>query len=96
MVSGIPNISIAYTLPQNGRLSLPVDSSSLVYSQLKHVSGVPAQEGTTGINLQKLNLLDTLITSYKGQLEQANTDRPVLPNKPSPSPVSGAFLNLTM
>jgi len=66
MVHGIPNISIAYMLPHSGRLSLPVDSSSLVHSQLKHISGVPAPEGTAGININKLNILDALI----GQLNQ--------------------------
>lgn len=68
MVRGVPNISIAYTLPHNGRLSLPVDSSSLIYSQLKHVSGVPAPEGAAAVTLNKLNLLDALI----GQLNQIN------------------------
>jgi len=68
VVSGIPNISIAYTLPHSGRLSLPVESSSLVYSHFKHVSGIAAPEGTDGITINKLHLLDVLI----GQLDQFN------------------------
>ena len=71
----MPNISIAYTLPQNGRVSLPVDSSSLVYSHFKHVTGVPAQEGTQGITINRLHLLDVLI----GRLNQIQTDS-VSPN----------------
>jgi len=70
MVRSIPNISIAYTLPHSGRMSLPVDSSSLVYSHFKHVSGTLAPEGTTGVNISKLNLLDVLI----GQLNQIKKD----------------------
>jgi hypothetical protein len=38
-----------------------VDSSSLVYSHFKNVSGVPAPEGTEGVTITKLNLLDVLI-----------------------------------
>ena len=64
MVSGVTNITVptlSYTMPHNGRMSLPVNSSFLVYSQLKHVSGIPAPEGTQGISISRLNLLDVLI-----------------------------------
>ena len=64
MVHGIPNISIpnvAYTMTQGYKMSLPVDSSSLIYSNFQHVSGIPAPEGTQGVSISKLNLLDVLI-----------------------------------
>ena len=61
MVRGIPSISIAYSMPHSGKMSFPVDSSSLIYSYFKHVSGVPAAEGIQGITINKLNLLDALI-----------------------------------
>ena len=64
MVHGIPNISIpdiAYTMAQGYKMSLPVDSSSLIYSNFQHVSGIPAPEGTQGVSISKLNLLDVLI-----------------------------------
>ena len=66
MVSAIPNISIGYSLPQSGKMSFPVDPSSLIYSHFKHISGVPAPEGTDGISITRLNILDVLI----GQLNQ--------------------------
>ena len=69
MVRGIPNISIptlAYSMAQGGKMSLPVDSSSLIYSHFEHVSGIPAPKGTQGVTISKLNLLDVLI----GQLNQ--------------------------
>ena len=66
MVHGIPNISVAYMLPHTGRMSLPVDSSSLVYSYFQHVSGIAAPADTQGQTITKLNLLDVLI----GQLNQ--------------------------
>jgi len=47
-------------------MSLPVNSSSLVFSHLRYVSGVPAPEGIQGISIDKLHLLDSLI----GQLNR--------------------------
>jgi hypothetical protein len=32
-----------------------------IYSQFKHVSGVPAPEGTRGVTINKLKILDSLI-----------------------------------
>jgi hypothetical protein len=69
MIRGIPNISIpnpGYSMVQGGKMSLPVDSSSLIYSHFEHVSGIPAPKGTQGVTINKLNLLDVLI----GQLNQ--------------------------
>ena len=70
MVRGIPNItvpSISHITAQSGKMSLPVDSSSLIYSHFEHVSGVPAPKGTHGVSISKINLLDVLI----GRLNQA-------------------------
>ena len=69
MVRGIPNISIptiGYTMARDSKMSLPVDSSSLIYSHFEHVSGIPAPKGTQGVSISSLNLLDVLI----GQLNQ--------------------------
>ena len=79
MVSGIPNISVpifAYSASQGDKISFPVDSSSLIYSHFEHVSGTAAPEGTEGVKITKLNLLDVLI----GQLNQI---------KRAPAPVAG-------
>ena len=64
MVRLIPNISIpslGYAMPAGGKMSLHVDPSSLIYSHFEHVSGVAAPEGTQGVAISKLNLLDVLI-----------------------------------
>jgi F0F1-type ATP synthase epsilon subunit len=42
-------------------MSLPVSPSQVIYSHFKHVSGTPAHEGTNGVNITKLKILDTLI-----------------------------------
>ena len=71
MVRGVPNISIpalAYSAAQGGKMSLPVDPVSLIYSHFEHVSGIAAPKGTQGVSITKLNLLDVLI----GQLNQVN------------------------
>ena len=65
MVRGIPNISVpnlSYAIAnQGGKMSLPVDPASLIYSHFEHVSGIPAPQGTQGVAISKLNLLDVLI-----------------------------------
>ena len=69
MIRGIPNITvptIGLAMAQNGKMSLPVDSTSLIYSHFENVSGIPAPKGTQGVAISKLNLLDVLI----GQLNQ--------------------------
>jgi len=73
MVRGIPNITvpaISHAVAQGGKMSLPVDSASLIYSHFEHVTGVPAPQGAQGVNISKLNLLDVLI----GQLNQIKKD----------------------
>lgn len=73
MVRGVPNIAIptlSYYGVYGGKMSLPVDSSSLVYSNFEHVSGIPAPKGTAGISISKLNLLDVLIN----RIDQINSN----------------------
>jgi len=71
MVGGVSSINIptlSYTSGQYGKMALPVDSSWLIYSHFEHVSGIPAPDGTQGISISKLNLLDVLI----GMINQIN------------------------
>jgi len=69
MVRGIQNISIpsiSHIMAQGRKMSIPVDPASLIYSHFEHVSGIAAPQGTNGVAISKLNLLDVLI----GQLNQ--------------------------
>ena len=86
MVRGIPNSSVPainYAIAQGGKMSLPVDPASLIYSHFEHVSGIAAPKGTQGVTISKLNLLDVLI----GQLNQIKKGSAAL------SPVQGASGN---
>ena len=77
MIGSISNISmpnISQVTNQGGRMSLPVDSSALIYSHFRHVSGIPAPEGTQGVSISKLNLLDVLI----GRLDQIKNSSALL------------------
>jgi hypothetical protein len=72
--NAIPSIGYAISASQNqtGRMSLPVSPTSYIYSQFKHVSGVPAPEGVQGVNISRLKIIDTLIeqlTQMKKQPE---------------------------
>ncbi|HOT62517.1 MAG TPA: hypothetical protein PLU93_06605 [Treponemataceae bacterium] len=53
--------SMLSTVSAGGRTSVPVKPSQYVYSQFQYVSGVPAQTGQSGISIDKLKILNTLI-----------------------------------
>jgi len=55
-----PNI-YAISATQGSRVAVPVSQSTYIYSHFKHVSGVPAPEGESGVNINKLKIIDTLI-----------------------------------
>jgi len=42
-------------------LAFPVSPSCYIYSNFKHVSGIPAENGEPGVPLTKLKILDVLI-----------------------------------
>jgi hypothetical protein len=42
-------------------MSVPVSPGSYIYSHFKHVSGVPAPEGSRGAPITRLKILDVLI-----------------------------------
>ena len=56
-----PSFGYAITAAQAGKASLPVAPGMVIYSHFKHVSGTPAPEGTQGVNISKLRILDTMI-----------------------------------
>ena len=56
-----PSIGYAITASNSGRMSLPVAPANYIYSQFKHVAGVPAPEGTRGVTITKLKILDVMI-----------------------------------
>lgn len=70
----IPSIGYAITASQGGRTSLPVSPGLVIYSHFKHVSGTPAPEGTKGVNISKLKILDTLIEQLSRMKHQKNID----------------------
>jgi hypothetical protein len=68
MISGIGNIGATFpsfgyaiSVASRGRMSLPVAPSSYIYSQFEHVSGIPAPEGSRGVTISRLKVLNTLI-----------------------------------
>jgi len=68
--NAFPSIGYAISAAGDGRMSLPVSPSQVIYSHFKHVSGTPAPEGTAGVNISKLKILNTLIDQLermKGQ-----------------------------
>jgi len=65
-----PSIGYAMSSASNGRMSLPVAPSQVIYSHFKHVSGTPAPEGTAGVNISKLKILNTLIEQLEKMKNQ--------------------------
>ncbi|MCL2881001.1 MAG: hypothetical protein FWF29_12230 [Treponema sp.] len=56
-----PSIGSALTASQGQRISLPVSPASYIYSQFRHVSGVPAADGVQGVSIAKLSILDAVL-----------------------------------
>jgi hypothetical protein len=55
-------------------MSLPVAPANYIYSHFKHVSGTPAPEGSRGVSISRLKILDVLIdqlTQIKARPEPA-------------------------
>ncbi|MDR3130098.1 MAG: hypothetical protein LBU18_00970 [Treponema sp.] len=59
--AALPSIGYAISTSGSGRMSLPVAPANYIYSHFRHVSGVPAPEGTRGVTINKLKILDVLI-----------------------------------
>lgn len=68
----------AITASGAGRMSLPVSPGSYIYSHFKHVSGVPAPEGTRGVTITKLKILDVLIEQLGQMKKQPKIDPGIL------------------
>jgi hypothetical protein len=59
--TAIPSIGYAISVSRKGKMSLPVAPSNYIYSHFRHVSGTPAPEGTRGVAINRLKILDVLI-----------------------------------
>jgi F0F1-type ATP synthase epsilon subunit len=69
-----PSIGYAISAAGDGRMSLPVSPSQVIYSHFKHVSGTPAPEGTMGVNISRLKILNTLIDQLERMKGQSATE----------------------
>jgi len=69
-----PSIGYALSAAGDGRMSLPVSPSQVIYSHFKHVSGTPAPEGTMGVNISRLKILNTLIDQLERMKGQSATE----------------------
>lgn len=55
------SFSMLSSVSSGGRAYLPVSPSQYVYSQFQYVAGVPAPEGSSGVPLTKLKILNTIL-----------------------------------
>jgi hypothetical protein len=69
-----PSVGYALSAARDGRMSVPVPPAVYIYSHFKHVSGVPAPEGTQGVNISKLKILDTMIEHLSTMKKQPLSD----------------------
>jgi len=65
-----PSIGSALNASHGGRISLPVAPAMYIYSQFRHVSGVPAPEGVQGVSINKLHILDAMLNEL-AQMRQS-------------------------
>jgi len=69
-----PSMGYVISAARDGRMSLPVAPSMLIYSHFKHVSGTPAPDGMQGVNISKLRILDTMIEQLNQMKKQPSID----------------------
>ena len=69
-----PSVGYALSAANTGRMSLPVAPGMVIYSHFKHVSGTPAPEGTLGVNINKLKILDTMIEQLSKMKNETPSD----------------------
>jgi hypothetical protein len=75
--TAVPSIGYAISASRSGKMSVPVSPGSYIYSHFKHVSGVPAPEGSRGVSINRLKILDVLIeqlAQIKKRPEPASLD----------------------
>jgi len=61
-IQSIPVANIATArFSVSGRISLPVEPDELLYARFKHISGVPAADGSGSFSIERLRALDNLI-----------------------------------
>ena len=80
-VTAFPNFGYAMAASGSGRMSLPVNPASYIYSQFKHVGGVPAPEGTRGVTVTKLKILDVMIEQLSQMKKQPELNTKDLSNE---------------
>lgn len=80
MVSNINSVNVfsySSVAGSAGKVRVPVQPSLVIYSQLEHISGVAAKQNQKGINITKIQILNTLIdrlTSAKQNPMPSNVD----------------------
>ena len=80
-VTAFPNLGYAMTASGSGRMSLPVNPGNYIYSQFKHVGGIPAPEGTRGVTVTKLKILDVMIEQLHQMKKQPELNTKDLSNE---------------
>jgi hypothetical protein len=65
-----PSVGSALNASHGGRISLPVAPAMYIYSQFRHISGVPAPEGVQGVSISKLHILDSILNEL-AQMRQS-------------------------
>ena len=72
---GTTNVYSSYNTMSNSagsKVEVPVDPMYVVYSQLEHISGVAAKNNQQGVNINKVQILNTLIDHLSTAKNQKN------------------------
>ena len=73
------------------KVQVPVKPQYVVYSQLKHISGVAAKQDQQGINLSKIQILNTLIDNLVSI--KKNPEPKEIPNSPTDEQIDTLIKN---
>ncbi len=67
------SVSMMPVASAGGRMYVPVNPSQFGYAQFQYVAGYPAPSGQSGISIDKVKILDTLINQLVS-MKQKNVD----------------------
>lgn len=80
----VPVSNLIRARVSEGAIALPVNSTSAVYSNFKHIKGIPAAVDGTGYSISRLRALDNLIDRLRGLGAEKTADYSPAPGGSEP------------
>jgi len=84
----VPVSNLLRALVSETSIALPVDSSQYLYSNFKHIRGIPAPGNSTGYSLSRLKAVDNLIDRLQMLKGTESAGRSLVPETKETEPTA--------